>query len=776
MALRFSYKYNAKNLAPDPYEKDPVLLWWTSAYEGWSKEIPVIWKDELHVESVIHTITIPYFKGKIRTDDTIGFECMVLAPNQDKQYVRSKAGSGCFYMDEFVDDVENGSTNEKYKINLVLNTYEVDGKPFEKGTITVFLNGAVILGDPPEFRKVKNGYLQEEKEMMIEMNTILMASIIETLIPYDESAKQYDCEFPPTYPSLERIHAPIWTTERGILPGSYFWVHYTKYPPQEEFFENLATIALSRAGILREDFIESVKNQFQSTSKQINPDFFDVITMTADMFTILSTSLPYIGDFTNTKKRGVSQLFDEGEQVAIESFHDALRMLGGDCEDLACLIDRVAMGFELGDPVLKNNGIPWRKHGGWKSQLLDSIQRIAHIMVPMGSLGSVVGAYLDEKDKEKHKPPPIFQSQEDNNVEIGAHMWWEWIPLFKVENLISRANGERSFIMEDRDRLPWEANLPHFIGEGTGYLSPILKPIGDYFTGNMEEMNKRVTDHELKLAAIGNIGSETVTIKQGQIQRLQSMLKYIPDSRLSRFYRETTNCFSNKFLRAGYNFSEFEWIQTSPRISEVTNKPSSSHKNWTWGVLLRDKLYDKENLALLVTPGYSDVLLSTIHTILRQLPPLAPLYLDSNKAKLLELEKLRKETVKKDVVREIEIEIKEYETGMTQFEEICEEFKLQCESLEDTLERLVLNRKKKDIGSYVNVYFHSVLNNGLIKETKDDIEKSKSIITLNDELIKGIKDDIEKNKSIITVEVIPEIVTGEIFNIRLKIWVNLENA
>ena len=765
MALTFRYQYDASDLAPEQYEKDPVLFWWTSANERWSKIVPVEWENTTHIKSVIHTITIPYFKNELRDDDTIGFECMVLAPNQDKQYVRSKAGSGFFYMKNFDRNVENGLANKRYNINLVLNTYEVEGIPFKKGVITVFFNGALILGDTPGFREVENGYLQGEKEIMLGMNNILMASIIETLIPYDESAKQYDCEFPPTYPSLERIHAPIWTTERGILPGSYFWVHYTKYPPQEEFFENLATIALSRTGILREDFIASVENQFQSTSEKINPDFFDAITTTADMFTILSTSLPYIGDFTNTKKRGVNKLFREGEQVSIESFHDALRMLGGDCEDLACLIDRVAMGFELGDPMLKSSD-PWRKHGGWKSPLLDSIQRIAHIMVPMGSLGSVVGAYLDEKDKEKHKPPPIFQSQEDNNVEIGAHMWWEWIPLFKVEKLISRANGKRPFVMNNRKIYPWEVNLPHFIGEGTGYLSPILLPIGDYFTGNMEEMRKRITDYELKLAAIGNISTETVTIKQGQVQRLQSMLKRIPDSRLSRFYRETTNCFTNKFLRAGHNFSEFEWIQTSPRISEVTNKPSASHKNWTWGVLLRDKLYDKENLALLVTPGYSDVLLKTIHTILRQLPPLAPLYLDSNKAKLLELEKREKETVNKEVLKEIKIEMKECETGMTQFEENCEKFKLQCESLEDTFNSTLSNRIKGVVGSYVNVYFHSLIpNNELFKG-----------IILNSELIKGIQTDIEKNKSIITVEVIPEILTEEIFNTRLKIWVNLKNA
>lgn len=627
MPLTISYSFDGSELSDYGAERDPSIMWWTSADPLWSESIPVEWTNKKErLFSVEHTVTIPIEdNAKLREDDTIRMECIVMAPNQDGLFARSKAGSSWIYLNQLIPYLKKAKNNEMM-VELRLQTYQPNEEPFLKGRLTLKLK------DQSKLKNISWAFKGSDFSLVMSNSNLFGAVInygaLRNMCPFDERTQSDGLHFSPIDNTVKYVHAPVWINEGAPLMGNFYWVQYTPYIHDEAFYANLANIALSRRQMTREQVIGIVDRQFKSDADAISHEFFDVLCLMSDMFTIVSTSLPYIGDFTNTGKRGKHA---KGEQVSIESFHDALRMLGGDCEDLAQLIHRVASGLEEGNPALANKGVHFSKRGGWKDPLLQSMQRVCHIYVPMGSLGSVVGAYLGQKEKNKSPYPPIIYSKEDYDIELGAHMWWEWIPLAKVEKLMQSANKSRPFrLYPDEKQYKWENSMAHFVGEGTGYMDPLLRPISDYFNHDPVEQKKRVEKYSNILSVFGHIAKNSEKLCKAQYQRIQSMLTYQPDIRLTKFYRETTHCYTDKFYREGYNFSEFSWVHLSPRVNESDGKIQAPQNGWVWGVSMRDKLYDKQNVGLVVSPGYTDIELHVTKTVLRQLPPLAQLRVESS--------------------------------------------------------------------------------------------------------------------------------------------------
>lgn len=283
---------------------------------------------------------------------------------------------------------------------------------------------------------------------------------------------------------------------------------------------------------------------------------------------------------------------------------------------------------EVGRPELADSKVSHKIHGSWNDPLLQSMQKVCRIYVGLGTLGSVVGAYLGQKEKTDKPTPPVIYSYDDMNVDLGYHMWYEYMPVAKLESLINKTNPASKFsVYPGETRAPWEKKMPHHVLEGTGYLSSDLLPIGEYFKGDPVEASRRITDRKNNLLATVYLMKNTKTLKSGQIQRQQYMTENIPDVRLTRFYRDTTHCYTDKLMRLNFNIGEFTWSYMSPRIKErdgvAENYPSGNGGNaWKWGVPLRDKLLGVQNLGLVVTPGHTDDELHAMKSVTRQMPPL----------------------------------------------------------------------------------------------------------------------------------------------------------
>ena len=589
-------------------EVEPTLYCWNSAHHNWDSWTSIDdkftqqdqwsqWKKIcLSIED----------KTKLRLDDAAWFQVLVKSPNIVGGRSLSKAGTGSFLLCQMAKEEDEFAR----ELDLTMPTY-VDRstkKPLLKGRLRLrFREKGKITWSSWKFNPTPGPYdrlFVNEKRI----NLVLSAAVWRNMYPFMEQAETDGAAFRPSTESVRRVHAPIWTNEAGQMPGMWFWVDYSQNNEgAEPYLSQLARIALERYRLKPEQYIQTIREQFSSVrsgEKNITAEFRRAVHVWADMLTIPSTSMPYIGDYTFVPRKG---FFTRSafQRVSIESFHDALRLRGGDCEDLGRLI-------HFHNSLLE--------YGRWRDPLLVEMQRISHIYVGMGSLGTVTDPSLVGHKEGPNEGFPIIDSPEDKELEskLGAHMWWEAVPLAKTEKLINRTRpaSDPFRLYPQEKRHSWEEDLPHLIGEGTGYLDPVLQP-----PRNDLERGEKIGHMKAMRSALLRCPG----LQKGRFQGTQRMLNDKPAMRYSSFYRRTVQCYTDKFVREGYNVGEFTW---------AVKAPSRGGLDWTYGVNMRDKLNDDDRdgpIALFPSPGYTDEEISAVRAILRQSPPHARAHLDPTK-------------------------------------------------------------------------------------------------------------------------------------------------
>lgn len=339
------------------------------------------------------------------------------------------------------------------------------------------------------------------------------------------------------------------------------------------------------------------------------------------------------------EENGTAHMYD----IEVEDTHTFVfrnGILGHNCEDLAKLIHRIASMLDRGIAKYADKTQFHKRHGGWNTPLLDAMQRIAHLYVSIGVLGSVTSRYLGEDKTNKRLP--IINSEEDNNAEIGAHMFQEYIPLYKIENYISNAGNYNTEITDEtgttkkvfrlfpnEKRYKWVTSLPHLVGEGTGYLDCLLKAISEYFSHDKSLQSRRIENCAYYIEGIRTVLTSSQLLRKFYFKRPQYMLRDIKESRLSTFYREAVHSYTDKFLLEGYNFSEFTW--TYMGTCQPIKQTDGENNAWRYGITMRERLFDNGEegspIGLVISPPYTEPEFAVIKSIMRHLPPLKnPVY------------------------------------------------------------------------------------------------------------------------------------------------------
>lgn len=733
LILSLNFQFEADNLAPERYEANPELIWWNSTNRHDVIYTPIKFLNEHKLTSVKTQLDIPISNpGELHVDDYLGVECLVESINDEGIRAKSKAGSALILLSKLL----KMTTRETINVDLRMNTM-FDGnrrKAFKKGAVKI-----EIREHPGKDSWRFVPYLEKNVPFLDEniplYDEVLTRMCNRAIIPFVEEIREFD----PTEEVLRRYQLPCYNNEVFPLPGVFFWVDYTKHPADEHFLYNLAKIALDRYQVSKKDFIRSVDNQFDAKSSRLNDDFRQCVIIVSDMICTPSISLEYIGDFTYVSKRGSRNVEDYistgdeeeeeeeenlseydkiGRKKDIESFHDALRMKAGDCEDLAGLNHRVATLLLIGRPEYKNGYDRHRKYGGWKSKLLDRMQKIAHLYVGFGSLGSVTARYLGEDKSESTlvKQPPIEGSVQDRRADIGAHMWWEWIPLCVVEKFINNGIKDQKnhiILFPDDPHSEWEYDLPHIVGEGTGYLHPLLKPPKEYYheSGERKEVEKM---NEEKLCVLKDVLSDCPMFKKFQFQKLQTMKSIVPGSRLSCFYRDSIHLYTDRFLLEGIPVGEFTWV-----------KSTDKHKKWQWAASMYTKLYERqENIILMPSTYYIEEEIPFIHSITRLLPPL-----------------------------------KEFSLSRTF--EFNENLLKRVDALKSKLEYELSGRDEPEKYTFFNVIIRSTRFHK--KTEREEKEQDRKLV-----------EQIVKCELIYKVDVSLEVITDDIHNVRLQIFCAIE--
>lgn len=468
------------------------------------------------------------------------------------------------------------------------------------------------------------------------------------LYPYLEEAAGQGVGFAPSHEAIAPIHAPVWFANVRV-PGWAFWIQ-TGVPvyddPMREFLAVLARTALERHDLDVQDFVNRVDRQMDRKDDAYDDDFTYVVAAAMDACAIAAVSLYYRYD---EAYRVSAHWFKKptASKRQIESFHDALAMAGGDCEDLGSLIHRVFRWIQLGEPRWATRTEYWRAYGGWTDPVLDHMQRIFYWYVSGGALGSVTAA--------RFTPQPgglqalLIESDEDEKLPIGGHMWQEAMPVVKVEELMARMNSggpirpgagtlRPDFVGRGfgREYPGWVGKLPHTIGEGTGAMYPLVLPLRMYM--HTEDGRRRaVARHDRMIRALEFLQESTEAIKRLQIQRYSDRADPVADARVNYFYRRTTKFSTDDMALHGIPRFDLVWTRKGRRRRErevafdIAHVPGEARPGThpTWGVDMRDKILSanagafgdgKPLVALTVTPPVTDEEMASFKSRIRHLP------------------------------------------------------------------------------------------------------------------------------------------------------------
>ena len=288
----------------------------------------------------------------------------------------------------------------------------------------------------------------------------------------------------------------------------------------------LLAVNLERHRMTRKFIEETVERQMKQSGKVLSQDFHDVCLFLRDMVSTLPQVLP-------SHSRDI-----------ISS--DPMLTGGGDSEDLARIAHMIYTCL---------------KYGKSEDKTLQSLQRVCSLFVGTTNLGTVPSG---------------------ENVE--SHMWWEMMPVKKMERMIDASNRTKFRLNPNNHHLDWEDHLPHLLVDGTKPVQPVGKSY--YETPKHAEVaceRQKLASAVLRLVSVSTNLLKTLRTTQ------------TPPPKRDLFsrpaYLSSTHARTDELFRAGYKFGGFTWINNR-----------GPKQAWTYGVTMKDKLADKPNVQLAFHP------------------------------------------------------------------------------------------------------------------------------------------------------------------------------
>jgi hypothetical protein len=316
--LIVEYEFDASNLDLGENEVEPVIMWWTSVKQEWFSMVPVEFKSK-H-KSIRHRVEIPIDdNASVEFDDTIRAECLVKTKNVEGSLSYIKAGSVYLHLSD-IKGVYQSRLKPIFSRHMELRTVGFrDGSFFSKGEITISIMNSKVNWNI----KTKNRYSLVDGNREV-LDSFLAGYYDKSMAPFTHSIQNVA-----NIDEQLNVHAPIVATEAWPEPMFAYWMDRNPdIKTAESFVSNLFNICLERKNMTKQQFIDAVKKQHESQSKSISEEYINATIVVANMCTAISNALPYTSDMT-WRKDG-----EKYKQVIIESMHDAIRMLTGDCEGI----------------------------------------------------------------------------------------------------------------------------------------------------------------------------------------------------------------------------------------------------------------------------------------------------------------------------------------------------------------------------------------------------------------------------------------------------------
>jgi len=550
--------------------------------------------------------------GRLRRDASIWFELMAENAATDNVAVLEHCGTGSVAVSQLLQLAEQTPSGQSVLVPLYLcaSVDEKTGKQMQRGAIAVHatfhspLARALFVHSLAPVTR-----FELTRENAPYLSKIMEAEIMAQLTPFVEEAKKQGVAFTETMAPNARIIAPWRMTPVGQLWAQSFVADDralgaprlpSDAPLDERYVRDTLLYALRRRNWQPDEAQHVLESQLKQTGVAYDDRVTELMSIIGTAACVLSTSLPYASDTVNLNRR-IERLsgksLETNKPIDAESYDDAALRLGGDCEDLARLIKQHV------DMLVR---------GKWTDPLLCVAQRyVASFYVPTMNLGSVTSPSLGNKhDVEKtaahladserhhaaltdyaiakrallgapvapprvtvgddvattHKHAPIYPP--DPSEPLGGHSWAELVPLAKFAELTRRivpdvnvrdVFGEEA-IVGSAAAPGWTAYLPHLVLEGTGRIDPLIMPRVAYAVSSnadsvrVEELNYQRTLHTLI--------SSSPLFKSLQSEARAAFTVHVPNTRLTSFYRQSTQVSTDRFLSSSGGVASFNWVRT----------------------------------------------------------------------------------------------------------------------------------------------------------------------------------------------------------------------
>jgi len=530
------------------------LVWWNTSVRqdatGTHETARIPFSDDARTVSDPFDIALPVRADTTHwgRDETFWVQAASYVHSEDGPVVGGRDGCGSIAFADLRDAVEaqRRSTDGRsclIDIPIVLQLPGTGRKPRQRMVVRL------LSVTEEETSDAIRGWTFDSTEMIgadIDASESALSAFVNVnMFAFTDAAAAHGVAFRPSRKSVGDIHAPLYFANLP-MPAFYFWTEtgdHAPSPAMGAFLASLARASLARHGWTgSEAFVRLVDTQFARVDDTYDRNFTMAAVAVADTATIVSTSTYYRFDNLFVKRNKLVALVSgaTSKPLDIESFHDALREAGGDCDDTAGQNHRVFRWLKMGRPEHADRTKYWKKYGGWAASdtlsaddavLLDHMQRVAFWYVSGGQLSSVTASHIAQTDK--NAGPLLVDSPQDRAAEIGGHLYCEYVPAIMVETLLKRTNSAMrdGALRPDAGYPPWMHRLPHLVGEGTGSVHPLVMPFSSYFPEGSDDAKWARAQQEKLVDATRFVATNTEVLGSLQIQRLPPRLDDIPGAR-----------------------------------------------------------------------------------------------------------------------------------------------------------------------------------------------------------------------------------------------------
>ena len=468
-------------------------------------------------------------------DAAVWFQVFAKVESSEGKLVFEKAGSGVLHLANLVPEFRSTGSSSPFaeskhrhsprsvrhdarktmmvvEVPLFLQSMRImKDEPVRKGQLTI---RAASLS-PKDFKEPSKYDLVPGNMKYIESS--MMALVKKNIMVFKPEVHEqlgFGKSFEATSEKIERVHAPLYITAAGVLPGEYYWANLAGETDYDEaVYLSIAQTVLERHRVSQKRFVAMVSDMKRDKTTYKTDVHGKAAVLFGEMTSALATTLYYIADYADLNDdRGSTAFSKQKSHITVESFDDAGEREGDDCEGLARFNARTFMGF---------------RDGKFRHPLLESVQAVANMYVGAGTLGSVTSRNIGEASSTGALR---IDSRDDKGAEIGAHMWFTLIPKRHFLELVGRTSptskdsiawGDGSTV---RSLKPWQSKLPMLISEGTGLLHPAPLAVDAYHETFEEKIKAAEGDLERRRlsALLGKAGVANARIAYAKYQEIFS--------------------------------------------------------------------------------------------------------------------------------------------------------------------------------------------------------------------------------------------------------------